>query len=470
MVDDTYYITVHEAALAVVATAMKKSRLRPHLLVINSIMGAFLFCAGGMLDLMVQSLNPGLMNNGYAGIVSLLQGAVYSIGLFFVITMGMELFNSNVLFFSVGVLQGAVTIMDLIVSWMVSLWVNLASTVFVVYVFGHVSGVTSKGDFVEGSRTIAEFKESFSFMQTFLKSIAGNFFVCLAVYLQIMVKPLHVKFLMIFLPIFTFVAFGFTHVVADMFLIPAGLFNKCSFGWGRYFWKLFLPASLGNMIGGSFFGMMIPWYLHLVVIEQDRQNLHLPDYDERDEQPQLNMDSRVVRTPRHSTAASISTHNSQVEDYSPLERMQSPKGVFPVYDMGDAPERERSIADPPEGGVGLQKVLTRASWRRRQPDIEAQRGVNTQTETDSLGGRIARHFSTSSALDDRATMRQRLQAAGVTRKIANYSNDIAGIHQDSIVSNNDAPNRNVRKPSDNIDPAQSPEDSSLSDEKHESAD
>ncbi len=61
--DDTYYITPHEAALAVVATSMKKSRLKWDLLVINSIMGAFLFSAGGMLDLMCQAQNQGLVDN-----------------------------------------------------------------------------------------------------------------------------------------------------------------------------------------------------------------------------------------------------------------------------------------------------------------------------------------------------------------------------------------------------------------------
>lgn len=37
MVDDTLYITPHETALAVVATSMKKSRLRLHALVVDSI-------------------------------------------------------------------------------------------------------------------------------------------------------------------------------------------------------------------------------------------------------------------------------------------------------------------------------------------------------------------------------------------------------------------------------------------------
>ncbi|KAG7705756.1 hypothetical protein KL930_003488 [Ogataea haglerorum] len=474
MADDTYYLTVHEAALAVVATAMKKSRLKPHILVINSIIGAILFSAGGMLDLMVQALNPGLVDHGFVGVVSLLQGSVYSIGLFFVISMGMELFNSNVLFFSVGVMRGAVSVVDLLTSWFVSLWVNLGATIFVVYLFCHVSGITSSGTYVSGSRAIAEDKESFSFMQTFLKGVAGNFFVCLAVYLQIMVKPLHVKLIMIYLPVFTFVSMGFTHCVADMFLIPAGLFNKCSFGWGRYFWKLLLPATLGNMVGGSFFGVVIPWYLHLVVIEQDMKQLHLPDYEERDEQPELNMDSRVVRTPGHSTVASLnSTINynpPEVQPYAPSTAERSPSGVFPVYDMGEPLERERSIAQATEDGTNLRLSLTRGSWRRRatRTDAEAQPDSASRSQ-ETIKDRIVRHLSRNSSRDDMDAMRKRLSAAGITAKIASHSNDIAGIHQNSIDVSYPGPTepRLRRVPTGSVDPADSSGDSSSTDEKRD---
>ncbi|KAG7718671.1 hypothetical protein KL949_002667 [Ogataea haglerorum] len=474
MADDTYYLTVHEAALAVVATAMKKSRLKPHILVINSIIGAILFSAGGMLDLMVQALNPGLVDHGFVGVVSLLQGSVYSIGLFFVISMGMELFNSNVLFFSVGVMRGAVSVVDLLTSWFVSLWVNLGATIFVVYLFCHVSGITSSGTYVSGSRAIAEDKESFSFMQTFLKGVAGNFFVCLAVYLQIMVKPLHVKLIMIYLPVFTFVSMGFTHCVADMFLIPAGLFNKCSFGWGRYFWKLLLPATLGNMVGGSFFGVVIPWYLHLVVIEQDMKQLHLPDYEERDEQPELNMDSRVVRTPGHSTVASLnSTINynpPEVQPYAPSTAERSPSGVFPVYDMGEPLERERSIAQATEDGTNLRLPLTRGSWRRRatRTDAEAQPDSASRSQ-ETIKDRIVRHLSRNSSRDDMDAMRKRLSAAGITAKIASHSNDIAGIHQNSIDVSYPGPTepRLRRVPTGSVDPADSSGDSSSTDEKRD---
>ena len=382
MVDDTYYITPHEAALAVVATSMKKSRLPFYILCINSIMGAFLFSAGGMLYVMCEAGGQGLIP-GANIFVYICQGAVYAIGLFYVIVCGMELFNSNILFFSVGVMRGAVTLMDLFISWFVSFWVNLASTIFVVYVFCYCSGILKQENYIVGTCSINRSKDSFTFAETLLKGIAGNFFVCLAVYLQIMVKPLHVKFLMIFLPIFTFVSMGFTHVVADMFLVPAGIFNNCGYGWGRYFWKIMLPGAIGNMIGGSFFGIAIPWFLHLFVIENDMKKLNLPAYEERDEQPMLNMDSRVVRVPTHispsnSEASSIrefkpddendisrvnTTRSTRSTAFEPdLGRVQtsaasirsrtsrgprqirSPKGVFPVVDMGEPLMKEKTVA------------------------------------------------------------------------------------------------------------------------------
>ena len=381
MVDDTYYITPHEAALAVVATAMKKSRLPFYILFINSIMGSFLFSAGSMLYVMCEAGSAGLIP-GANIFVYLAQGAVYAIGLFYVIVCGMELFNSNILFFSVGVMRGAVTLMDLVISWMVSFWVNLAGTVFVVYVICYCSGVFRQEVYVVGSISIAHSRNSFSFAENLLKGIAGNFFVCLAVYLQIMVKPLHVKFLMIFLPIFTFVAMGFTHVVADMFLVPAGIFNDCGYGFGHYFWKIMLPGAIGNILGGSFFGIVIPWFLHLYVIENDMKKLKLPSYEERDEQPMLNMESRVVRVP--TDVSERSAESPSVEEFKPdadgdnnlsrvptmrstastaynpgLSRVmssasirsrnsskmvRSPRGVFPVADMGEPLQREKTIA------------------------------------------------------------------------------------------------------------------------------
>ncbi|CCF55636.1 hypothetical protein KAFR_0A01980 [Kazachstania africana CBS 2517] len=309
MVDDSYYITPHEAALAVVATSMKKSRLKIDTLVVNSILGGILFSSGSLLYLAIHAENPQMaMNN--PGILNFTGAWTFVIGLFYVIIMGCDLFNSNILYFSVGLLRNAVTIYDLLISWFFSWIGNIAGTLFVSYLFMHVSGISSSSDWINGSINIVNDKQSYTFMETFLKAIAGNFFVCLAVYLQLLSKPIHVKLIVMSLPIFTFVCCGFTHVVADMPMMFIGMLNGADLSVGKYIWKLLIPASIGNIIGGFAFSVILPYYLHLIVVERDRQRLSLPEYEARDEQPELNMDSRVVRV----TTTNLDKNTTDLQD------------------------------------------------------------------------------------------------------------------------------------------------------------
>lgn len=380
MANDSDYLTSYETALAVVATAMKKARLLIDTLVINSFIGGVLFSTGGMLFVHVEGFNPALIESN-PGLASLIQGILYPIGLFYVVIMGVDLFNSNILFFSVGVARGAVSMVDLTISWIVSWWFNLVGNIFVCYLMLHFSGISKKADFVSGSIAALDEKMAFTFVETLLKAMAGNFFVCLAIYLQLMAKPLHVKLLMMGLPIFSFVTMGFTHSVADMFMGVMGLINGAKYSVGLVAWKLFLPAAIGNMIGGIFFSLVIPWYLHLYVVERDQRILHLPRFKMRDEQPELNQDSRVVRVREEelddeefpdqeeekredselplSSESSTTAHNYVVRSLSRASTfrshrrrhlVQSPSNVFPVYGMGAPAQREQSIASGKDDG------------------------------------------------------------------------------------------------------------------------
>lgn len=365
---DGLYLTTYECALAVVATSMKKARLLIDTLIINSFIGGVLFTSGGMLHVMVQAESPQLLEQN-PGLLHLLQGLLYPIGLFYVVIMGVDLFNSNILFFTVGVARGAVSIIDLLISWIVSWWFNLVGNIFVCYIICHYSSVTSLAAWVAGSVAVLDQKLESNFVQTLIKAIAGNFFVCLAIYLQLMAKPIHVKLILMVLPIFTFVSLGFTHSVADMFMIIIGLINGAPTSVGKVAWKLFLPGAIGNIIGGGFFSLVVPWYLHIIVVERDQRKLKLPRYEMRDQQPEINQDSRVVRA-REEEDDEESDAEDGVEDgiaEKPLEdnenlsdaaslqspsliskkkflMRRSPSNVFPVYGMGPPRERERSIA------------------------------------------------------------------------------------------------------------------------------
>lgn len=339
---DPLYITPHETALAVIATSMKKSRLTLQTLIINSVMGGVLFSSGGMLYSIAVGNNPELSVNN-PGLLSILGGLFFGIGLFYVIINGCDLFNSNILFFTVGLLRNAVNVYDLTISWAVSWLGNLAGSLFMSYVICHLSGSMKSENLKQGTIDIAEFKLSFSFVEVFLKGVAGNFFVCLAVYLQLMSKPMHVKFLTIILPVFTFVTSGFTHTVAEMFLIPTGMFNGANISVKLFIWKNLIPASVGNIVGGMLFSLTIPYYLHLYVVEQDRKLLQLPEYDAFDEQPEINVDSRVVKAKPRRMIHKIkkinrkgnkkSKYSSSSETSSPSSKSASyinPPGVFPI--------------------------------------------------------------------------------------------------------------------------------------------
>lgn len=481
MLDESLYLTTHEAALAVVATAMKKARLLIDTLIINLFMGGLLFTSGGMLHVMVQSYCPETFENN-PGFVYLLQGLVYPIGLFYVVIMGVDLFNSNVLFFTVGVARGAVLIVDLVISWLVSWWFNLVGNIFVCYIVCHYSAVASHPLYIAGSTKILEDKMKYTFVQTLIKAMAGNFFVCLAIYLQLMAKPLHVKFLMMLIPVFTFVCMGFTHSVADMYMIVIGLINGANVSVAKTAWKLFLPGCLGNIIGGGFFSLLVPWYLHLFVVERDQRILNLPHYDVRDEQPELNQDSRVVRVRRSEEAeeehelygvnndklesdnlnmSSLSSTNDQIHDLALVRALSSrsagrssrlpvnsPTNVFPVLGMGPPAERERSIASgrrDEDDVLGSQQSVRDGDDRASadfigdqikrsltmQPsvkrDLEAQ-PRKSSVSTISFPRQLHR-FSFSGRRNSHKNLEElnsRFTKAGITMKAANASDGAAG--------------------------------------------
>jgi len=49
-----------------------------------------------------------------------------------------------------------------------------------------------------------------------------------------------------------FVLIGFQHFVANMFIIPAGIWAGANVSWGQFFYNM-IPVFLGNVLGGSSF-------------------------------------------------------------------------------------------------------------------------------------------------------------------------------------------------------------------------
>jgi formate/nitrite transporter len=106
---------------------------------------------------------------------------------------------------------------------------------------------------------IAAAKCSMPFWTAFSRGVLCNILVCMAVWMAFSGRSVFDKVVAIVFPISAFVAAGFEHSIANMYLIPMGILVKASghvgvnadaIGWVGFMSNL-VPVILGNLVGGS---------------------------------------------------------------------------------------------------------------------------------------------------------------------------------------------------------------------------
>lgn len=186
-----------------------------------------------------------------SGLGSFLGAAVFPIGLIIILLAGGELVTGNMMAVSVAAFKRRISWID----WMKNiLTITLANTIgalFVSYFFGHIVGLTNSGVYLEEVLHLAEAKTSASFIQCFFSGIGCNWFVGLSLWLCYAAKDGTTKMIGIWFPVMTFVLIGFQHCVANMFIIPAAIFEGTGTWLG--FVQNFIPVFLGNIVGGMIF-------------------------------------------------------------------------------------------------------------------------------------------------------------------------------------------------------------------------
>ncbi|SDM75894.1 formate/nitrite transporter [Fictibacillus solisalsi] len=216
------------------------------LLLLGFLGGAFI-ALGFLLDIRVSGNLP----KDWGSFGSFLGAAVFPVGLVLVVLAGSELITGNMMSVPMALYAKRITWKGLLKNWVFVTFANLIGALFVAYFFGHVVGLTESGPFLAKTLAIAQGKLEESFFQTFISGIGCNWLVCLAIWLAYGADDVVGKILGIWFPIMAFVAIGFQHVVANMFLIPAAIFA------GYYTWMDFIanviPAFIGNVIGGAVF-------------------------------------------------------------------------------------------------------------------------------------------------------------------------------------------------------------------------
>ncbi len=201
------------------------------------------------------------------GMMKLLQGLVFSMGLILVVVGGAELFTGNALMVMAWA-KRKIALASLLKNWLIVYLGNFLGSIFVaLFVLLSKEYLVSSGKLGELMLSVANAKVHYGFIQALVLGILCNIMVCLAVWLTYSGKTTTDKILAIIFPITFFIAAGFEHSVANMYIIPLGILLKgfdptfintlavdlSSLTWSRFLFSNLIPVTLGNILGGGLF-------------------------------------------------------------------------------------------------------------------------------------------------------------------------------------------------------------------------
>jgi formate transporter len=240
--------------------------------------GAFIGC--GAIFCTVVTTGLAAAGVGY-GIIRLLGGLVFCLGLIAVVVAGAELFTGNNLII-MAFASGKITVAQLLRNWGIVYAGNFVGSILTALVmFLTKQYMSANGALGANALGIANAKCSLEFVQAVALGIMCNALVCLAVWLCASARSTTDRILAIIFPITAFVAGGFEHSIANMYFIPIGLFIKDFAGsefwtaigktpadfanltWAAFFLKNLLPVTIGNIIGGAGFVGLSYWFIYL---------------------------------------------------------------------------------------------------------------------------------------------------------------------------------------------------------------
>jgi formate/nitrite transporter len=214
------------------------------------------------------------------GVARLLAGLVFSLGLILVIVGGAELFTGDSLMI-VACASRRITLASLMRAWSLVYIGNMGGalgTVALVFLAGqHEFGGGAVG---QTALAVASVKAALPTVQLFFLALLCNVLVCLAVWMSFGARSTTDKVVVIVPPIAAFVAAGFEHSIANLYLLPYGLAIKA---WaGPEFWAAIgqnaaaypeltagaafhniIVATIGNLFGGSLMVGAVYWFVYL---------------------------------------------------------------------------------------------------------------------------------------------------------------------------------------------------------------
>ncbi|WP_416136408.1 formate transporter FocA [Enterobacter hormaechei] len=215
------------------------------------------------------------------GIAKLIGGICFSLGLILCVICGADLFTSTVLIV-VAKASGRITWGQLGRNWLNVYVGNLIGCLlFVLLMWLSGEYMTANGGWGLNVLQTADHKMHHTFIEAVALGILANLMVCLAVWMSYSGCSLMDKAMIMVLPVAMFVASGFEHSIANMFMIPMGIVIR-NFA-SPEFWTAvgstpesfshltimnfitdnLIPVTIGNIIGGGLLVGLTYWVIYL---------------------------------------------------------------------------------------------------------------------------------------------------------------------------------------------------------------
>jgi formate transporter len=207
------------------------------------------------------------------GVARLLAGLAFSLGLVLVAVGGAELFTGNnliVLAWASRRVSTAQVLRNWLLVYVGNLVGALATAALVM-----TSGLWRQADGEVGKTLVAmaTAKLAHGTVEAVALGILCNSLVCLALWLSMSARSTADRILAIVPPVTAFVACGFEHSVANMFVLPLAhrvavvaphlAAGTPAMSWSAIWLDNLLPVTLGNILGGAGLVGLVYWFVYL---------------------------------------------------------------------------------------------------------------------------------------------------------------------------------------------------------------
>lgn len=228
------------------------------------------------------------------GVAKVLGGVVFATGLVLVVLTGAELFTSSTLTLTARA-SGRLTWGQLLRNWVIVYVANFLGALTIVALV-YLGGTWRSSDGGWGAVVLntSLTKVHHSFLEAFVLGILCNLMVCLAVWAAYSGRTTTDKIMAVTMPIALFVATGFEHCVANMYMLPLGVIiagtagtdfwsgvglDRADYGdltWANFFVDNLVPVTLGNIVGGGVMIGIMYWTIFRHLGKSDEDAHHSP--------------------------------------------------------------------------------------------------------------------------------------------------------------------------------------------------